>query len=175
MIGPLHLVATKDITTLSQYITPSGNWNLSLFEEFFPVSVCLQVVKIMAPSALSEPDKLAWNLSPSGEFSMASAMQVVSTNQEESPSLLWNLIWKWKGQERIRAFLWLVGHNRLPTNDLCHHRKILEYPTRPLCQEHSETTLHALRDCPFASRVWSTLLRQVYGNNFFNLTWKSGC
>ncbi|KAG6763271.1 hypothetical protein POTOM_033811 [Populus tomentosa] len=30
---------------------------------------------------------------------------------------IWRLIWRWKGPERIRNFLWLVAHNKLPTNN----------------------------------------------------------
>ncbi|EEF29097.1 conserved hypothetical protein [Ricinus communis] len=31
--------------------------------------------------------------------------------------------WCWKGPYRIQTFLWLLTQERLPTNELCFHRK----------------------------------------------------
>lgn len=60
-------------------------------------------------------DEIYWNGSPSGGFSLGSAMR-----QCESPSLEqikgWKQIWSVAIPQRIRMFLWLAVQDRLMTN-----------------------------------------------------------
>lgn len=69
----------------------------------------------------------------------------------------WKCLEKAPVQQRGRAFLWLVCHDRLMGNVNRLKRKLTIDPKCFICGDEDETTLHILRDCPAARSVWSRL------------------
>ncbi|KAL4328847.1 hypothetical protein AHAS_Ahas13G0241000 [Arachis hypogaea] len=66
---------------------------------------------------------------------------------------IWKVIWRWKGLERIRVFMWQAAHGRLLTANR-RSRMMRTDPNCHRCHRISETGLHALRDCPYAASIW---------------------
>ena len=64
----------------------------------------------------------------------------------------WKVIWMWKGLERINFFLWMVGHERLCTNER-RAKWSLCSPNCSICENSIENILHVLRDCPIAKDI----------------------
>ena len=66
---------------------------------------------------------------------------------------LWNWIWKLQCPKKIQLFIWKAMRNQVPT------RQYLAF-SRPHISDHCprcnipETTIHILRDCPWAKEVW---------------------
>lgn len=62
--------------------------------------------------------------------------------------------------------LWLARHMRLPIAELlC--KTVMPNPTCPICSEYIETSLHVLRDCHWASKVWKGLMVSNQVPNFW--------
>lgn len=59
--------------------------------------------------------------------------------------------------ENIKHFIWLIMHNSLPSNMLRRIHHMTVDPSCHLCGAPSEPTIHALRDCNQAKRIWSVL------------------
>nr|KYP35123.1 Putative ribonuclease H protein At1g65750 family [Cajanus cajan] len=74
-------------------------------------------------------------------------------------SPLFKQIWKWHGPERVRVFLWRVAHESLLTNFCRVKRGMSSDSTCGECRQAMETTLHVLRDCPYAQEVWNKTCR----------------
>ncbi|CAN1148241.1 Putative ribonuclease H protein At1g65750, partial [Linum perenne] len=67
----------------------------------------------------------------------------------------WKTIWRWKGPQRVRQFLWLVAHHRLLTNGERRRWHLTEIGACQVFPEQEETVLHVLWDCPLASATGS--------------------
>ena len=57
---------------------------------------------------------------------------MIAQDHGRPPDPLFKLIWKWKGMERIKLFLWLMANDALHTNDfrVCSHVANSPYCTR---------------------------------------------
>ena len=74
------------------------------------------------------------------------------------PDPLYRLIWRWKGMERIKVFLWQVASGSLLTNHARWSRHMAADPSCTRCNAGlHETIMHALRDCPILHGFWSKL------------------
>ena len=67
---------------------------------------------------------------------------------------MWNWLWSLPCPKKIQIFLWKAFRDRLPTKSFLTHRRQHMDSLCPRCQSH-ETTLHILRDCPWAREIWS--------------------
>ncbi|CAN1130195.1 Putative ribonuclease H protein At1g65750, partial [Linum perenne] len=82
--------------------------------------------------------------------------------------LLWNTIWQWQGPNRVRFFLWLTTHNRLLTNA---ERNRIHLSDDDNCSRYKvapDDTLHVLRDCYFARKLWVSIMSPKCLTNFFS-------
>ena len=82
---------------------------------------------------------------------------------------LFKLIWKWKGMEWIKCFLWPAASNAPHTNEFPVYHHIANSPTCAHCSDGvNETILHALHDCPILGNFWHHLAKHSNWPNFFN-------
>ncbi|KHN24231.1 Putative ribonuclease H protein [Glycine soja] len=91
-----------------------------------------------------------------GLFSIKSAYRKVAGFSNDK-DLLFNLIWSWKGPERMRILLWKIANEGLLTNKSRVTRAMAESSECPRCHLQPESILHCLRDCFYAKQVWNTL------------------
>ncbi|KAI5389638.1 hypothetical protein KIW84_075073 [Lathyrus oleraceus] len=68
----------------------------------------------------------------------------------------------------LKAFMWLLKHDRLLTN---HNksRRGFSATTCNLCGHANESTLHVFRECPRALEVWVNKVPSKMHHEFFNL------
>ncbi|CAN1146372.1 Putative ribonuclease H protein At1g65750 [Linum perenne] len=92
-----------------------------------------------------------------GKFSIKSAYNLICDLPTVPDPDPWEVLWKWKGPNRIRCFLWLAASNRLLTNAQRHRRNMTQDASCPLCNHSDESVTHVLRDCSFAREVWTRL------------------
>ncbi|KAK4252645.1 hypothetical protein QN277_014390 [Acacia crassicarpa] len=112
-------------------------------------------------------DVLMWGASSNGTFSVTTAYNIIVN---PDPSLFhpgFKLIWKWSGAERVRVFMWLAFHDRLPTN-VWRSRWSISSPLCNFCDGQEESVMHILRDCSYAKEMWYDLLNPTHVAVFFN-------
>ena len=130
---------------------------------------------VAPPSFSNDPDIVAWTGSHDGNFSIKSSYYCIAGFDNVSPDPLFWLIWRWKGMERIKLFLWQVACDALPTNYFRFSRHITDAPLCTCCDlQVYETSLHVLRDCPIALNFWSRLVSAVERPSFYTLLTRAG-
>ncbi|MED6181435.1 hypothetical protein PIB30_118602 [Stylosanthes scabra] len=152
--------------SLNDFLLVSGNWDEQQLRNWLPDSVVNQIMAMSPPSPWKGEDQIAWGLSADGSFSLKSAY--FSLIEAAPADRLFKLIWTWKGPERIRYFLGLTANDALLTNHNRMRRHMTHDPTCPRCGIGDKTTIHVLRDCPFAKLVWRLLLPFSDHTPFFN-------
>ena len=131
-----------------------------------PLSFCALVMylrdliaDISPPTNLAMPDTLAWSGSHDGLFSIKSAYNHITFGLDLPADPLFCLIWRWKGIERVKVFLWQVVMDAIPTKFLHFSRHVLDDPICSRCNSNlHETSIHVLRDCDVAGAFWSHLI-----------------
>ncbi|RYR22588.1 hypothetical protein Ahy_B03g067891 [Arachis hypogaea] len=174
-LGKLEHHATQVISpldtccNLTDFLTVSGSWDLTKLSEWLPDSV-IKRISAMAPlSPWKGMDSIAWSGTSDGSFSLKSAYKSIIDDATPSDELF-KLVWKWKGTERIKSFLWLAAHNVLLTNVERRRRHMSNSAQCSICNATDEDILHVLRDCPFAKAVWIFLKAHDIITDFFNMT-----
>ncbi|CAN1179882.1 Aldehyde oxidase 4 [Linum perenne] len=119
------------------------------------------------PVPTSGADHITWGLERDGRFRIRSAYTLAAEDEVEPREGVWKTIWRWKGPQRIRQFIWLVAHQRLLTNGERRRRHLTEIGACQVCPEEEETVLHVLRDCPLASATWELLAFPSDNHSFF--------
>ncbi|GKV47795.1 hypothetical protein SLEP1_g54657 [Rubroshorea leprosula] len=131
-----------------------------------------EILSIPLSSTASVKDKIVWKYSDDGFFSIKSAFHQIL--QQKAPIPLqdqsWLWVWKLRCSERVRMFLWLLLCNRVLTNAVRFERHLASSLICPRCGGDPETPLHLLRDCPFATQVWTLL--GLGDREFFQLPWQ---
>ena len=98
---------------------------------------------------MAMPDCVAWKCSHDGEFPIRSSYDHIASIHLMTHDPLFKIIWKWKGMERIKVFLWQMAVDALATNFFRYSHHVSNDPNCLRCSSHVyETSLHVLRDCP---------------------------
>ncbi|QHO25231.1 Putative ribonuclease H protein [Arachis hypogaea] len=158
---------TNSSDMLTDFLDVSGQWDIRNLQEVLPEDVVKRIATISPPSPWKEADHIAWGLSSDGQFSIKTAYQNLRDTQA-TPNKIFQLVWTWKGPERVRTFLWLVIHNAILTNVERSRRHLTTDNACPRCRQHEESILHLLRDCSYARRVWQRLIPANGIHSFFN-------
>ena len=74
---------------------------------------------------------------------------------------LWNWIWKLQCPKKIQLFLWKAMHNWIPTRQYLAFSCLNINEQCPRCN-NPETTIHILRDFPWAKEVWGQSPRSCH-------------
>lgn len=138
-------------------------WDLPLLATvFLPPDV--EVIRSIPLSIRRTTDTLIWHFDKKGSFSVKSAYKLAfaeygartaaSTSSGDGFGAGWNTLWKAKVQGKIKLFWWRVCRGILPTKAALHKRKVPMETSCVFCGAEVETSLHILRDCPFARGVW---------------------
>lgn len=107
-----------------------------------------------------EVDKPRWKLSQHGEFSSASYRSYMTRNITANMNFPWKKLWKFKGPMRSSLTMWMSLQRALPTAELLWRRSIIPSPVWNRCYQQTQTTIHALRNCPAVSMVWYQILNR---------------
>lgn len=112
-------------------------------------------------------DLVYWSSGNKGKFSIRSVISIMRNMSDNLDENCWDLIWTAPVQQQIRAFLWVACHERIMSNVMHFKCKLTNDPRYFLCEVGEETTLHILRDCPFARMLWKSLGGPVNNPEFF--------
>ncbi|KAK8686075.1 hypothetical protein V6N13_125102 [Hibiscus sabdariffa] len=140
-------------------VTIDGDWNWQSSSSFIPLNVTLHIYAIKSPLATTTEGIQVWCRDPLHSFSIRSAYLAITNDTSPNAADTWSLITKFKGSPRVRSFLWLVSHDRIMTNHERTRRHLIVDQSYDFCEAAIENTLHALRDCPVALAIWSTIIK----------------
>ena len=100
-----------------------------------------------------------------GTFSVKSASKFLF-HQQQVP--LNKLVWNWICPKKIQLFFWKAMRNRLPTKYFLTigHNHLDDHC--PRCH-NPKTTIHILRECPWAKEAWSQSLG-ILPMSFFHMS-----
>ncbi|KAF7833065.1 Non-LTR retroelement reverse transcriptase [Senna tora] len=161
---------------VADFTTVSGGWDWAKFDFLLPLEICNLIAATVPPSSVIQGDHIAWKHSKEGCFSTKTAYHAITKECTDVNQSFWRLLWKWRGMERIRSFLWLCGHNRLLTNVARKKRGIAGSDACSRCNMAAEDLMHTLRDCNKAKCIWLKLVHPSKWHIFFNasrLSWLS--
>lgn len=98
-------------------------------------------------------------------------LNIFSKQKMCPPKNLWNWIWKFLYPKKIQFFIWKAMRNWVPTRQYLAFSRPYISDRCPRCNNF-ETTIHILRDCPWAKEVWCHSL-SVLPLTFFELPLQS--
>ncbi|CAN1848775.1 Putative ribonuclease H protein At1g65750 [Linum perenne] len=145
----------------------NGDWDWRFLSNYLPPQCILQVAGMQSPKLESGEDDLIWGPDQNGQFSIKSAYEVLATTRTKENGLLWKTVWNWSGPNHVRFFLWLTAHNRLLTNGERKRRHLADDDLCNHCKSAPEDALHVLRECPFARKLWISILPPDHLPTFF--------
>ncbi|RYR50758.1 hypothetical protein Ahy_A07g037377 [Arachis hypogaea] len=100
--------------TLTEATDLNGGWDFNLLRRYLPDNIIYKIQAIHPPWDNLEEDKILWSLTPTGEFSIASTYRKIS-QQTDTQDRIWEVLWGWKGPQKIKIFMWLTLHRKLMT------------------------------------------------------------
>ena len=115
--------------------------------------------KVKSPLAFSTIDSRVWSLSSAGLFSVKSFFMILSKPSYPILFLSTNFVWKSKALSKVKAFVWLVVHKKVNTNDMLQVRrpyKSLSPHWCILCKESGKSIDHP-KHCPIMLGLWHKL------------------
>lgn len=143
---------------VADYWDPHEGWKWSLINEYLPEEWPKRIASFEVTQNAKNDDQLVWDDHCNGGFTLRSAMKIIRGRDPEDTQPLWMLIWRSPLPQRMRFFLWLVGHDQLMTN---HHRFTRGLANDSICKgclSGDETFIHLLRDCKLAKEIWNQLV-----------------
>ena len=114
----------------------------------------------------SAPDARSWSLSSSGLFTVKSFFIALSQMPGLSPFFLTKFVWNCQVPFKVKAFVWLVAHKKVNTNDLLQlrrPRKALSPDICKLCMKQRESVDHLFLHCSVLLGLWHRLFQLAFG------------
>ncbi|CAN1853551.1 Putative ribonuclease H protein At1g65750 [Linum perenne] len=139
------------------YVNADGQWDIEKLMNMLPADQVSVVIGMSPPREESGEDQWAWSGEPNGKFSIKSAYWLLYNQDNSTDHDCWKLCWKWKGPNRIRHFLWLAMQEKLLNNSERFKRHMTSTAACEHCLHTSESVVHVLRDCTFATEVWRSI------------------
>jgi ribonuclease HI len=139
-------------------------WNLGLINSIFNPEEA-KVIASMPLCPSLPPDKLVWQGTTDGIFSVRSAYHMGMENTlrvrgsasgESFDNRIWKTIWKMEVPNSVKMFMWRACNDLLPTKCNLVKRKMVEESMCPCCYREEETVVHVLWSCPAAQDVWGS-------------------
>lgn len=174
-LGPLWQfklpgITYSDATTISEFTTAEGGWDVGLLSMIFPLEIVGCVLAVPPPNVALGCDKVTWLVSSNGVFSVRSAYRSLELLESSATSDRWLRIWKCPIPPRVQHFLWLVcRRSLLLTNAERVRRCMADDAAYVIWWGTQESIIQVLRDCSFEEKVWLKCLREAEVVEFFSL------
>lgn len=103
---------------MCDYLTPSGNWDLTLLEQLLPHDALLRLARFKINEGSIEKDEIILSKSSSGKFTTKLAFDLISPAEVGPAGSLLKILWKVQIPHRIQMLNWLAYQDRFLTNVL---------------------------------------------------------
>lgn len=147
------LVEAESRNSLSDYVSPQGRWDLGRIDCMLPRIISNRIRAMVPPIQDNFDDTIAWSGTNDGSFSNKSAYKCLQNQVMVAQDRIFQVLWSWKGPERIRCLLWKIAREALLTNVMHVRRGLTLSDLCPVCISEPEDTLHVFRDCQRTKQV----------------------
>ncbi|KAJ9697646.1 hypothetical protein PVL29_006989 [Vitis rotundifolia] len=110
----------------------------------------------------SASNERSWSLLSSGLFTVKSFFTALSQMPDSSPFFPTKFVWNSQVPFKVKAFVWLVAHKKVNTNDMLQLRrphKALSPDICKLCMEQGESADHLFLHCSVSMGLWHRLFQ----------------
>ena len=156
----------------------SQKWNIDLIYSIFSNWEAQIICAIPLPPR-KKPDRLFWNDTKSGLFTVKSAYhlqfkfkaaeRVGERSNAGGDRKFWKFIWALSIPAKVKNFLWRACLGILPTYEMLHQRHMRDNGLCPGCTQVIESVAHSLWTCPVANDVWAeSVLKLQKWDRFIN-------
>ncbi|KAJ1398465.1 Reverse transcriptase zinc-binding domain [Sesbania bispinosa] len=145
--------------TIQDVSAGDGNWQFDNFSDCLPNGVVNEIAGYHSACPELGNDRLIWNESHDGSFSVKSAYSVIRDFSNINVGSNRRNLWHWRGPTRAKHFLWLTIKGGLKTKCFLWEHGLITSSLCPLCGLHDESSQHNMRDCPKVQEVWNLLLK----------------
>ncbi|KAJ1412732.1 Ribonuclease H domain [Sesbania bispinosa] len=153
---------------IADFLLSTGHWNEALLSNYFSQNVIHEITSVEV-NVNSPHDSVSWSASVDGTFYIKSAVLSIRDHHSHPNSEVFKKVWFWAGPQRIKTFLWLLASDSLLSNSNRVRRHLTDQASCTLCNHHTESNLHAIRDCSWARQVWKSFIHHRNQREFFNL------
>lgn len=101
----LFPLSDEDLEAMVAMFASNRVWKWNVLVNILPSSVCEKIASVAPPMDAVGPNLISRGLTNDNSFSLKSSYLALSNHLNAQPDLLFKLIWKWKGMERVRVFL----------------------------------------------------------------------
>lgn len=145
----------------------TSGWNGPLIPFELPAEIKAVIQAVPTPTFTRSGDKIAWKMSPKGDFDARSAY-LLASDQQDSNSF--DVIWIWKlcTLPKIQMFIWKCLHQAIGVIECLVARGMQLDGTCPMCHTATESISHALRDCNVVKPTWHQLGIKHNNTAFFS-------
>lgn len=152
MHGPLN---SNEIELKISHIWKNNNWDWTTLSLQIPTEINTKTLATTIPNTPGYTDKPYWALSSNGLFSTKSVYSLLHNRPYVPYKFKW--IWTLHTLGKIKFFLWLCSHNRLPTRACLHHIGINIEQNFAICTNPQETIHHIFFESPIAVKFWQDI------------------
>lgn len=150
-------------------IIENGIWNLNSIDHIVDNTTRNEILGTALPLYVQASDQPTWVNATNGLCSSTAAYDLLNSDSNDLKG--WKWFWKIKLPQKFKSFLWLIFHNKLPTNLLRARRGITTSDLCPRCNSSPESLNHLFRECHKASLLWETIpsgrtMRDRFTNTF---------
>ena len=166
-------VAARDVgKRLEEYWTLGDGWDMTTLSQYLPQHILQRLHAIVIKGIPCMGDRVSWQGTADGEFSVWSAYAMITQEVSERPCMekFFKRVWRVVAPERVRVFLWLVTHQFIMTDMERKRRHMGENSVCQVCNGAEESIIHVLRDCPAMEGIWLRLVPLKERHAFFGMT-----
>lgn len=95
-------------------IIDNGAWKLDSIEHIVDSATLNEIASIPLPIYTQDIDHPSWVNSTNGICTASMAYEFINKDINDIKGWLW--LWKLKLPRKLKTFIWLIIHNKLPTN-----------------------------------------------------------
>ncbi|OMO80722.1 reverse transcriptase [Corchorus capsularis] len=146
---------------VSSLFNNDGYWDDDLLSKLFEDEDVYRILCI--PLHLSSADRLIWNHSVDGHYTIRSGYHVArrilgkEVAEVGARSVMWRLIWGANVVPKVKFFMWRLIHGILPTKSQLQSRGIPIDQSCLVCGGVEYNLYHVFFDCVFSKTVWDII------------------
>ncbi|KAI5352205.1 hypothetical protein L3X38_005096 [Prunus dulcis] len=166
----IHMVEVSpdsSVDTIVSDFLMDGWWDIEKLRRVLPEDWVQKIIGCPADLGGTTEDCQIWQTTSNGLFSVKTAYNLLFSGTEWL-NPWWKVLWKLKLPPKILFFFWLAYQGKIMSNEQRARRLFIGDPACCICDWHSESTLHILRDCTRAKRVWNLFLNSNQYAPFFH-------
>ena len=137
------MAGLQEVLRVGDVATEFG-WNWCKISMELLVKIYMEIKAMPHSRVSNEKDKLIWAATSNGEFNLASAYKLATTQADFVPPFNGSWIWKLNLLPKIQTFIWMCLHKSIATRECLAKRGLQINSSCPLCHQHPESILHLL-------------------------------